>query len=74
MSSDPWHRPLTDAERRRVRNPDRDHEKWLRPPVAARRIGLTTRQVFDLIDRGALEFEVDEVDGGWYISVDALPV
>jgi hypothetical protein len=30
--------------------------------------------VFDLIDRGALEFEVDEVDGGWYISVDALPV
>jgi hypothetical protein len=64
------HRPLSDEERRRVWNPDRDHERWLRPAAAARRIGITTRQVFELVDQGRLEFEVDEIDGGMYVAVD----
>ena len=56
-----------------MRNPARDHDAWVRLPVAAERLAITSHEVLDLIDRGELPFEWDEVDAGIYVPVDALP-
>jgi hypothetical protein len=45
-------------------------EEWLRTPEAGRRLGIRTREVFELVDRGLLRIAVDDKGRGWVPTAD----
>ncbi len=48
-------------------------EARVKLPDAARRLGITTREALDWIDRGELEFEWDRDESRIYIPASQLP-
>jgi hypothetical protein len=51
----------------------RNAEEWVKLPLAARRLGITTRQLLDRIDRNEIRWEFDREEGRFFIPADQLP-
>ena len=47
-----------------------EEEQWLRTPIAGRRLGIRTRDVFQLVDDGELRIAIDERGRGWVPLAD----
>jgi hypothetical protein len=42
-------------------------------PLAAEQLGITTRELFDRIDRGEIDWEFDRDEGRFFIPASELP-
>jgi hypothetical protein len=51
----------------------RDPEEWVKLPLAARRLGISIREVFDRIDRCEIAWEFDWDEGRFFIAASELP-
>jgi hypothetical protein len=51
---------------------DRTGER-VKLPIAAKRLGITTRELFDRIDRGEIAWEFDDDEGRFFIPARELP-